>query len=487
MGSVEQSIPEGRGLRRRLSKPFSKREAVIREKTCAAREDAEPSSGSTGSRRIRHTLSRPFWRKQELRREAKTHVQVSEAGDWNSQTDRHSAVQDSPTPESPQPLPMDPPVFARNGLAMHHSAQLSAHPKASYDSPRASVASQYRSSFPVNSDDHSQHGSPLPRSVSTPNVRPRASPRSLHRSTPFWEIKEIKKKERQRQKDDESQNELGESLPVEDRRSLPPSLIPEEPAGELQAPVQRQPPSTGALQPEPKHPQASSAPLAADASSESNAAPQLSASPSGNAPSGSAVGGTVGADAIDNADIAVAARSAAGAVATAAAAAAAFPSRSPTSSGFLLPTTPTHLDSDRTAPAREMTSPPAFHGFFPGAAACATPASAPARTVKQQSLPVLPKPECTPSMGRASSLAEASELTLDVDVHKLIWQFETICATAETPTPIRLSPSASPRTPHPPIREMPTASAAPAQPRVWISELMASILRCFSSAAHRLQ
>uniref|UniRef100_A0A7S3TJ31 Uncharacterized protein n=1 Tax=Strombidinopsis acuminata TaxID=141414 RepID=A0A7S3TJ31_9SPIT len=340
-------------------------------------------------------------------------------------------------PSSPQPLPMDPqpdrpeaveaPAPIPGLAALATLAPPSAEQqKASYDSPRASYTSVYRASFPTETDAEraTPSGSPMARSVSTPEVRnnskPRPSPRSLHRSTPFWEIKEKERlrqreeSERQKQVEDASSEHAhagGSSIAV----TTQPPLIPEE-SEDIQSPVQRPPPSK--CSPSIEVLQDKSVKTPARTPLNLNTAmvqeqPGLSAD---DMASGSAYAPVQGTPAH-----------------------VCIPSRSPTSSGFLLPTTPMLLGDDRAAHAREATSPPAFTSRAhhnqetePDAALEITPPEgAPMTTSKQRSAPVLSRaPQHLPTVVRATSLFEKSEVLHDVDVHKLICQFESISASA---------------------------------------------------------
>ncbi|EOD08150.1 hypothetical protein EMIHUDRAFT_453173 [Emiliania huxleyi CCMP1516] len=155
-------VASPRGIRRSMSKPFARRRETLRERTCPAADDEE-TSGPSGNRRIRHTLSRPFWnnkgRKQCVSRTVPPYEDCAPP----------------PPPLSPYALPLSP------------QRTLAAGPP-----PPETVAQTPPQSEPPSS--------PQPDVTQTPQSEPPCSPppegapthkrtRSVAKSKPFWEIK----------------------------------------------------------------------------------------------------------------------------------------------------------------------------------------------------------------------------------------------------------------------------------------------------------
>lgn len=191
-------VASPRGIRRSMSKPFARRRETLRERTCPAADDEE-TSGPSGNRRIRHTLSRPFWnnkgRKQCVSRTVPPYEDCAPP----------------PPPLSPHALPLSP------------QRTLAAGPP-----PPETVAQTPPQSEPPSS--------PQPDVTQTPQSEPPCSPppegapthkrtRSVAKSKPFWEIKMDK-----------------ECLPCSPR--LPPPLLPSPPSlpSSSRLPASRLPP-----------------------------------------------------------------------------------------------------------------------------------------------------------------------------------------------------------------------------------------------------
>ena len=422
--AAEQAAAEqaARRVRRRLSKPFAKREAARLEKTCPHSTDDEAPSGNTGQRRMRHTLSRPFWSKQ-----------------ISAKDGRARAGHTSPA-RSVSPARRD---LARAGPRAFAGGAVSEGRAGSMGESMINVQGSFSAESTATADGAK---SPIHRSQSTPEVRAVRSPqRSVQRSTPFWELKE-----RQRRKEEGRDGPQQAALPPagakEAAETSPRPLmetleelslevsgsLPQTPSAEEQA--------AGAATPECVT--ATGAPAAAAAAGAGASYSLRGAGHTNAAPATNDAPAVLGLSVLPTSS-----RRRTG-----------LPAGSPTSSGFAQPTTPVLAETHRAALYNHEATSPAAFAAEAGAAAesdeTEQAAAVPEGGAGAGSAAAGPSADTAGSESAVSAAGGGVRLGLAagaaveepaaLDVHELISRFETMSHESEAQSPWQGAWPASP-------------------------------------------